>query len=121
MKTIKVKPVEKMYIELKDRTYICAFNMAAMAIYNEEISKLDGEYTDIAPARHAAIVLYSGIRQGDDEFTMEEAVALTIDMGPGSYGQIMELFNASLMESLDDKQKAFAKKLTAQYISNAMR
>lgn len=117
MKTIQVKPVEQIKIELEDTFYVCAFNMLAMAHIQEEIGKLDCKISEVSPARMCAILLYGGIRQGNDSFTMEEAEALAIQMGPGNYGTIMEIYNDSLMDSMDEKQRAITKKMIAQYLS----
>lgn len=119
MRVIKVKPVESIHIELKDKEFIFTPNMACMANYQEEIAKLeDVKLKDVSPARNAAIILYSGIKANQEDFTMEEAVALTQIMGPANYGDIIGAFNDSFYDSLSTGDKADLKKVMAQLMSN---
>lgn len=120
MKTIKVKPVESICIELKDKEFIWTPNMACMANYQEEIVKLGfTKLADVPPARNAAIILYSGIKIHDENFTMEEAVALTMEMGAAHYGDIIGEFNNAFFDSLNPEDQAGLKKIMAQMMRSA--
>ena len=87
MVTVNVKPVPEVLIKLTDRKYKCSFNMIAMANIQEALGTLEGEehITNISPAHMCAFVLYAGIKANEDSFTMDEAKALAMQMGPGSY------------------------------------
>lgn len=119
MKTIKVKPIEAIKIELEDREYICSFNMLAMAYMQEEIGKMSGNIQDISPARFSSLILYSGIKSTDESFTMDEAVALTVQMDPTCYSEIMDEYTNAIYESLETKEKMGIKKVIAQYLASA--
>ena len=119
MKTIKVKPVESICIELTDKKYICTFNMMSMALMQEEIVKCEGRMDDLSPAHMASLILYCGIKPNDETFTLEEAVALTMNMGPSHYTDIIKLYNESIFDSMDEGDQTQAKKMIAQYLVNA--
>lgn len=119
MRTIKVKPVESICIELTDKKYICTFNMLAVAHLQEAINKIDGKFTDIPTARMVSLILYSGIKANQPDFTEEEAVALAMQMDPSCHGEILNIYNEAMFNSLDEKQQSMLKKLLARYLSNA--
>ena len=114
--TVNVKPVPEVLIKLTDRKYKCSFNMIAMANIQEALGTLEGEehITNISPAHMCALVLYAGIKANDDSFTMDEAKALAMQMGPGSYGEIIGMFNDAVSDSMNEKDKNTLKKLLAQ-------
>lgn len=116
MVTINVKPVPEIKIKLKDREYICSFNMIAMANMQEALGTLEGDenLANISPAHMCAFVLYSGIKANNENFTMEEAKALAMQIGPGSYGEIIGMFNEAVSDSMNEKDKNFLKKMLAQ-------
>lgn len=116
MVTINVKPVQEILIKLKNKEYVCSFNMLAMANMQEALGTLtDGEnLTNISPAHMCAFVLYSGIKANDDNFTMDEAKALAMQIGPGAYGEIIGLFNESVTDTMNDKDRKQLKKMLAQ-------
>lgn len=118
MVTVNVKPVPEVLIKLTDRKYKCSFNMIAMANIQEALGTLEGEehITNISPAHMCALVLYAGIKANDDSFTMPEAKALAMQMGPGSYGEIIGMFNDAVSDSMNEKDKAVLKKMLAQKI-----
>lgn len=118
MVTVNVKPVPEVLIKLTDRKYKCSFNMIAMANIQEALGTLEGEehITNISPAHMCALVLYAGIKANEDSFTMDEAKALTMQMGPGSYGEIIGMFNDAVSDSMNEKDKAVLKKMLAQKI-----
>lgn len=119
MKTINVKPVESIKIQLNDKTYICSFNMLSMAYIQECFQELgDMKLGEVSPARMASILLYCGIRANDDEITQDEARALAMQMGPANYGDIIGMFNSSMMDSMDDKDSKALKKLIAQTLNS---
>lgn len=118
MKTINVKPVEDIEIRLKDKTYVCSFNMLTMAYLQEEIVKIRGTINEVSPAHTAALVLYAGIKTNEPDFTVEEANALALQMGPAHYEDIMANFNEAVFTSMSKKQDLAAKKLIAQYWEN---
>ena len=118
MITVNVKPVPEVLIKLTDKSYKCSFNMIAMANIQEALGTLEGEehITNISPAHMCALVLYAGIKANDDSFTMPEAKALAMQMGPGSYGEIIGMFNDAVSDSMNEKDKAVLKKMLAQKI-----
>ena len=116
MVTVNVKPVPEILIKLTDKSYKCSFNMIAMAHMQEALGTLEGEeqISNISPAHMCAFVLYAGIKANDDSFTMDEAKALAMNMGPGSYGSVIGMFNEAVSDSMNEKDKNFLKKLLAQ-------
>lgn len=118
MKTINVKPVEDIEIRLKDKAYVCSFNMLTMAYLQEEIVKVKGKISEVSPAHTAALVLYAGIKTNNPDFTVEEAYALALQMGPAHYEDIMANFNEAVFTSMSKEQDLAAKKLIAQYWEN---
>lgn len=119
MKTIKVKPVESIAIELNDKTYTCTFNMLAMAYMQEALASLgEMKIDEVSPARFASMVLYAGIRANDESITMEEANALAIQMGPANYGYIVDLYMKSMIDSMNEKDSKELKKTMAQILSS---
>lgn len=119
MKTIKVKPIEPIKIQLKDREYLCTFSMLGMAYMQEEIVKLECKLNEVSPAHMTALILYAGIRPNDPEFTMEKANALAIMMGPSCYSDIIGAYNDAVYDSLDSNGQNEIKKMMAQYLSTA--
>lgn len=123
MKTIKVKPVETLKIELVDKTYICYFNMLCIANMQEEMSKLKCKVNQISPARMASMILYCGINAGmpEERISKKEANALAMQLDPSAYGDIYNTYFEAVMGSLpEDKQKE-TKKQIAQMMSSAMK
>ncbi|MCM1467500.1 MAG: hypothetical protein NC086_05080 [Alistipes sp.] len=118
MKTIHVKPVEDIEIRLKDKNYICSFNMLTMAYLQDEIVKIKGKISEVSPAHTAALVLYAGIKTNEPDFTVEEANALALQMGPAHYEDIMAAFNEAVFASMNKEQDMTAKNLIAQYWEN---
>ena len=116
MITVNVKPVSEILIKLTDKAYKCSFNMIAMANMQEALGTLEGEehISNISPAHMCAFVLYAGIKANDDSFTMDEAKALAMSMGPGSYGEVLGMFNEAVSDSMNEKDKHLLKKLLAQ-------
>lgn len=120
MKTINVMPVESIRIKLKDREYICTFNMLSMAYMQECLANLkDVRLDEISPARMASFILYSGIKPNRDEFTLDEAEALAMSMGPSNYSDIIGEFNNLMYDSANEKDKDSIKKQIAQTLYNA--
>lgn len=119
MKTIKVKPVESIRIQLEDKDYVCSFNMLAMATMQEAISKLDCNLNEVSPAHMTALILYSGIKPNEAEFTLEDANALAMQMDPACYSEIMNMYNDAIFESMNDEDKKKLKKMMALYLSGA--
>jgi len=121
-KTIHVKPVETLAIELTDKTYVVYFNMLCLANLQEQFVKCKGNVNEIPPAKMVSMILLSGINAGADEdhITEEEANALAIQLPPSSYGDIMNMYFDSVMDSLDDDKKEVAKKMMAQITAKAV-
>lgn len=120
MVTINVKPVPEILIKLKDKDYMCSFNMLAMANMQEALGSFEGDenLANISPAHMCALVLYSGIKANDETFTMNEAKALAMQIGPASYGEIIGMFNEAVTDSMNDKDKRQLKKMLAQKMAN---
>ena len=97
MKTIKVKPIDPIQIQLKDKAYTCTFSMMGMAYMQEELGNLKCN----SPARMTALILYSGIRPNEPDFTIEEANALAVQMGPSHYSDIIGAYNEAIYGSMD--------------------
>lgn len=118
MVTVNVKPVPEVLIKLTDKSYKCSFNMIAMANIQEALGTLEGEehITNISPAHMCALILYAGIKANDDSFTMPEAKALAMQMGPGSYGEVIGMFNDAVSDSMNEKDREVLKKMLAQKI-----
>ena len=116
MKTINVAPIDEIEIKLKDKTYICSFNMLAMAYMQEELVKLDIEWTKITQSTICQMVLYGGIKANHEEFTFADAGVLVRALGPSSFNDIMNIYQNSILSGLDKKGKENLKKLTAQYM-----
>lgn len=122
MKTINVKPVESIKIQLKDKTYICTFNMLSMAYIQECLGELgEMKLGEISPARMASILLYGGIRANDESITYEEAQALAIQMGPANYGDVIATFNASMLDSMQEEDAKAIKKFIAQTLNSVLK
>lgn len=122
MKTIKVKPIETLSIELTDKTYICYFNMIAIANMQERLSNLHMRMGDISPARMVSMILWAGINAGTDvRISEEEATALAVSLSPMAYGQIMDMYFKSITDELDEESKEVLKKEIARQISTAMK
>lgn len=122
MKTIVVKPVQEIEIQLTDKSYKCSFNMLCMANMQESIQTLGNQnIAEISPAHMCALVLYSGIKANDETFTMDEAKALAMNIGPGAYGDIIGSFNESVIDSLDEKDAKQLKKLMAQMMFHSQK
>ena len=118
MVTVNVKPIPEVLIKLTDKTYKCSFNMIAMANIQESLGTLEGDehITNISPAHMCALVLYAGIKANDESFTMPEAKALAMQMGPAAYGEIIGMFNDAVSDSMNEKDRAVLKKMLAQKI-----
>ena len=117
MITINVKPVPELEIKLKDKKYRCTFNMICMAHMQEVLTTLAEEnetLADVSPAHMCAFILYAGIKANDDSFTLEEAKALAVNMGPGSYGEVIGMFNEAVCDSLSTEDNRQLKKMLAQ-------
>lgn len=117
MKSINVAPLDEIEIKLKDKTYICSFNMLSMAYIQEELVKLDCDWTEITPAKMCQLVLYGGIKGNDEEFTFEEAGELARLLGPANYNEIVSMYSNSITSGMDRKAQANLKKLSAQYMA----
>lgn len=113
---INVKPVPKIKIKLKDKAYICTFNMVAMSYMQEAIGSLekDENITELSPAHMCAFILYAGIKANDESFTIEEAKALSMQMGIGTYGEVIGLFNKAVADSVNEEDGKRIKKMIAQ-------
>lgn len=120
MVTINVKKVPEVCIKLKDKSYICSFNMLCMANMQEALGTFeeDENLANISPAHMCALVLYAGIKANEDAFTIEEAKALAMQIGPGAYGDIIGMFNESVADSMSEKDSKMLKKMIAQKVSN---
>lgn len=116
MKTIKVAPIDEVKIQLKDKDLICSFNMISMAYIQDELAKLDCDWTEINPAQMATLVIYGGIKSNEEDFTLEDATKLVRALGPGNYGEIMNMYTEAIYANLDKKGRENLKKLTAQYM-----
>lgn len=118
MVTINVKPVPELLIKLSDMEYKCSFNMLCMANMQEALGTFEDEenLANISPAHMCALVLYAGIKANDESFTIDEAKALAMNIGPGSYGEIIGMFNQAVSDSLNEKDSRQLKKIMAQKI-----
>lgn len=114
---IQTKPIEPIFIELKNKTYKCTFNMLSMAYMQELLAKEDGRIDEISPAKMASFILYAGIKPNHEDFEYEDAVALVMVMGPANYSTIVSEYNKSMFDSMEETDKQLSKKILAQYIA----
>ncbi len=95
--------------------------MIAMSYMQESLTSLgEQNVAEISPAHMCALILYAGIKSNDESFTMDEAKALALNIGAGAYGEIMGMFNKSVIESMNDEDKKSLKKIWAQRFSQAI-
>lgn len=115
-RTIDVLPVNEIVFKFRDRDYLCTFNLKALGYMQQELQCIGGNISHLCTERFAAIILYSGIRANDDNYTIEEANALTMSINPSSINQIIELYNESngLSNEMED---TVAKKILAQILT----
>lgn len=121
MKTIKVAPIDEIKIELKDKAYICSFNMLSMSYIQEELVRMNCDWTEITQIKMCQLIIYGGIKSNDEDFTFEDAEKLVRILPPSSYGEIMSIYTDSVMSGMDKKAKENLKKLTAQYMAKHQR
>lgn len=121
MRTINVAPLDEIEIKLKDKTYLCSFNMLSMAYIQDELTKLDCDWTEITQMKMCQLIIYGGIKGNDEDFTFEDAEKLVRILPPSSYGEIMSIYTDSVMSGMDKKAKENLKKLTAQYMAKHQR
>lgn len=117
MKTINVAPIDEIEIKLKDKKYICSFNMLSMAYIQEELVKLNCDWTEISQAKMCQLIVYGGIKGNDEEFTFEDAGKLVRLLGPANYNEIVSMYSNSITSGLDKKAQENLKKLSAQYMA----
>lgn len=91
--------------------------MLSMSYIQEELVRLNCDWTEITQAKMCQLVLYGGIKSNDDTFTFEEAGQLTRILGPSSYTEIISMYTDSIMSGLDKKGRENLKKLSAQYMA----
>jgi len=118
MKTIKVKPIEEIQFVLKNKKYLCSFNMLSMAYMQEAISSLDGRLDELSTAHLVSLMLYAGIKANDETFTQEKANALAMQLDPGCFSDIISSYESAVMSSMDEKEQAQLKKMMAQYLAS---
>jgi len=118
MKTIKVKPIEEIEFVLKDKKYLCSFNMMSLIYMQEALGDIDGRLDELSTAHLVSLMLYSGIRANDDNFTVEEANALAMQLDPGCYSEVISSYEKAVTGNMSAKELNKLKKLTAQYLAN---
>lgn len=117
MKKITARPANEIEIQFTDETTLLAtFNIKAMRYMMEELSKKQKEVTEIPIEEFGAIVIYSGIKVNNPDFTIEEANALALSMNPADLNEIINSYNQSTGTMDPETEEAATKKVIAQIL-----
>lgn len=112
-KRITALPAEEIIIEFNDKELTATFNMLAVGYMQEELAKPGSNKLSIV--EFGILVLYSGIKVNDPDFTIEEARALALTMSPVSLNEIIESYMKSAGTENEMVEEA-KKKIVAQML-----
>lgn len=118
MKKITARPANEIEIQFSDNvTMLATFNIKAMRYMMELLYEKEKIASDIPIEEFGAIIIYSGIRVNNPEFTIEEANALALSMNPADLNEIINSYNesAGIMDS--ETEEAVTKKVIAQILT----
>ena len=118
MKKITARPANEIEIQFTDETTLLAtFNIKAMRYMMEELSEKQKAATEIPIEEFGAVVIYSGIKVNNPEFTIEEANALALSINPADLNEIIHSYNESTGIMDPETEEAVTKKVIAQILT----
>lgn len=118
MRKITARPANEIEIQFTDETTLLAtFNIKAMRYMMEELSEKQKAAAEIPIEEFGAVVIYSGIKVNNPEFTIEEANALALSMNPADLNEIINSYNESTGIMDHETEEAVTKKVIAQILT----
>lgn len=118
MKKITARPANEIEIQFSDNvTMLATFNIKAMRYMMELLYEKEKTASDIPIEEFGAIIIYSGIRVNNPEFTIEEANALALSMNPADLNEIINSYNESAGIMDPETEEAVTKKVIAQILT----
>lgn len=94
MRKICAQRANEIAIQFEDREFVAKFNMESVMYMQEELQKVGMD--NISFQHFAAIALYSGIKVNVKEFTMDEAVAMVMNMRPSDISAVVDEYSQSV-------------------------
>ena len=116
MRKISVRPANEVEINFIDKTFLATFNMVAMRHMMEALSKKNEGLEEIPVEEFGAIILYSGIKVNEPDFTIEEANALALSMNPADLQEVIRDYTESTTGIDTETEEAISKKVIAQIL-----
>lgn len=116
MRKISVRPANEVEINFIDKTFLATFNMVAMRHMMEALSKKTEGLEEIPVEEFGAIILYSGIKVNEPDFTIEEANALALSMNPADLQEVIRDYTESTTGIDTETEEAISKKVIAQIL-----
>ncbi|RFZ78792.1 hypothetical protein DS742_11825 [Lacrimispora amygdalina] len=118
MKKIAVRPANEIEIQFSDNvTMLATFNIRAMRYMMELLYEKEKVASDIPIEEFGAIIIYSGIKVNNPEFTIEEANAMALSMNPADLNEIIHNYNESTGIMDQETEEAVTKKVIAQILT----
>jgi len=118
MKKITARPANEIEIQFADDTIMLAtFNIKAMRYMMEMLYEKEKVAADIPIEEFGAVIIYSGIKANNPEFTIEEANALALSMNPADLNEIINSYNESTGIMDQETEEAVTKKVIAQILT----
>lgn len=118
MRKITARPANEIEIQFADETTLLAtFNVKAMRYMMEELLEKQKADAEIPIEEFGAVVIYSGIKVNNPEFTIEEANALALSMNPVDLNEIINSYNESTGIMDQETEEAVTKKMIAQILT----
>lgn len=118
MRRMTARPANKIEIQFVDGTVMLAtFNVLAMRYMMELLYEKEKTASDIPIEEFGAIIIYSGIKVNNPDFTIEEANAMALSMNPADLNEIINYYSdsAGIMDS--ETKEAVTKKVIAQILT----
>lgn len=118
MKKITARPANEIEIQFADDTIMLAtFNIKAMRYMMEMLYEKEKVAADMPIEEFGAVIIYSGIKANNPEFTIEEANALALSMNPADLNEIINSYNESTGIMDQETEEAVTKKVIAQILT----
>lgn len=118
MKKITARPANEIEIQFADDTIMLAtFNIKAMRYMMEMLYEKEKVAADIPIEEFGAVIIYSGIKANNHEFTIEEANALALSINPADLNEIINSYNESTGIMDQETEEAVTKKVIAQILT----
>lgn len=118
MRKITARPANEIEIQFADDvTMLATFNIRAMRYMMELLYEKEKIASDIPIEEFGAIIIYSGIKVNNPEFTIEEANALALSMNPADLNEIINSYNESAGIMDPETEEAVTKKVIAQILT----